>query len=152
MPIKIEVVTCDVALLPKQATSGSAGADVCAYCPDGPITVRQNEIVPIPTGLKIKIPKNYGLFILPRSGRSKKHERIANSPGLLDSDYRGELMILLHNMSPDPIMFYHGDRVAQIVLMHTPEMEFVNTSYLSKDDDNERGEGGFGSTGESVLI
>lgn len=98
----------------------------------------------IPTGLAFEIPWGYGLDIRPRSGLASSGLIIPNAPGTLDSDYRGELMILCRNLLASPFLIPKGDRVAQIRLFRTTELDFEEVEELSE---TERGTGGFGSTG-----
>jgi dUTP pyrophosphatase len=152
--------------IPKYQTSGSAGCDVKAYLPkdkypDGKLTVEPGETVLIPTGLKFSIPDGYEMQIRPRSGMSLKTKfRVANSPGTLDSDYRGELMIILENTDHTPNLntlivqkelnlgehcITHGDRIAQLIIAPVVQACFTEKDSL---DETDRGKGGFGSTGK----
>jgi dUTP pyrophosphatase len=130
---------------PVYATPGSGAADVHAFCPESAISVYPGEVVAVPTGLKFEIPVGTGLHILPRSGLGKRKIMIANSPGLLDSDYQGELFILVYNTSEDLFTVHDGDRIAQLELVKLERMAFVTVD--SFDTVTVRGEGGFGSTG-----
>lgn len=136
------------ARLPVYATGGAAGADVHAFCPGVRHIIKPDEVGMIPTGLKLKIPESMGLFILPRSGTSRKKIKVANSPGLLDSDFRGELMILLHNETSEDFIINHDDRIAQLVIGPVNHAQFEVMDSL---DETARGEGGFGSTGVVAL-
>jgi dUTP pyrophosphatase len=144
--VKIVKMAPDVQL-PMYATEGSAGADVRVYAPNGSLFVGDGEICKIPTGLKFEIPRGKALLILPRSGLSNTFVRIANAPGLLDEDFRGELFVSLHNQRDDPLVLVNGERIAQLVLIDYYHMEF--TEVESFDTITERGEGGFGSTGSN---
>ena len=132
------------AKLPTKATTGSVCHDV--YASESRM-VGSGAVVPVPTGLAFEVPDGCMLEIRPRSGLSSEGLAIANSPGTLDSDYRGELMILmLRAVSPSDSMWLIdvGDRIAQIKLVRVPEIEFLEVDELSE---TVRGEGGFGSTG-----
>jgi dUTP pyrophosphatase len=130
------------ALLPAYATPGSVGADIRV--------IETAEIYPgetrtFRTGLRVEIPENCGLFIFPRSGMGIKRKiRLANGTGVIDWDYRGEIMLPLHNYGEDLQLVEHGDRVAQGVLFPVIQAEFIMCESLS---DTMRGEGGFGHTG-----
>jgi dUTP pyrophosphatase len=148
---KINVSVCamyDDVEIPKYQTSGSAGCDVKAYFSDKKnLLIRPRETVLVPTGLKFSVPDGYEMQIRPRSGLSLKTKlRIANSPGTLDSDYRGILMIILENTSnTEEINIDHGDRIAQLVFAPVVQAQFNVCTEL---DNTERGSGGFGSTGK----
>lgn len=133
------------ATLPKRATVGSAGYDLCCLT-DEPIVVSPNERKLIPTGIAVEIPENTVGLVYSRSGLSLKHGiHMANDVGVIDSDYRGELKVPIHNRSDVDYTISNGDRIAQLVItpIFTPETEEVDE--LS---DTVRGEGGFGSTGK----
>lgn len=133
------------AILPKQATAGSAGYDLCA-CIDAPHTIQPGERVVFPSGLAAEIPAGTAGFIFTRSGLGvKKGIHVTNGVGVVDSDYRGEIHVGLHNLSAEPYTVQPGERVAQMIIMpyFAPVIEEVTT--LSETD---RGEGGFGSTGK----
>ncbi len=133
--------------LPAYETSGAAGADMRASFPDkGIANLAPGERALIPTGLKMAIPMGYEAQIRPRSGLAYKQGlTVANAPGTIDSDYRGEVMILLINLSDTPAVITHGDRVAQMVIAPVTQAAFVVGSL----DETVRGAGGFGSTGVS---
>lgn len=99
----------------------------------------------VPTGLYFEIPAGYEIQVRPRSGLAAKHGiTVLNSPGTIDADYRGELKVILVNLSSEPFVIENGERIAQIVLAAHAHIEWEEASALS---DSERGEGGFGSTG-----
>lgn len=128
--------------IPKYATSGSAGVDLCStmYC-----IIKPGEMALIPTGIKLSIPEGYEAQIRPRSGLALNHKVvIPNSPGTIDSDYRGEVKVLLMNMGTDPFTLTFGDRIAQVVFAPVARAKFEDVKKL---DDTKRGSGGFGSTG-----
>lgn len=133
----------DGALVPNYAYPGDAGVDLQAI---EEVTLEPFERCLISTGLSIEIPQGYGGFVLPRSGLSSKHGiSIINSPGLIDSNYRGEIKIALVNLDAHTSFTIHvGDRVAQLVIMAIPEVSFLQQSSLN---DSQRGSRGFGSSG-----
>lgn len=135
--------------LPSYQTEGAAGADIKASFPleqrsEG-LTIKPFERVLIPTGLAMEIPQGYEVQVRPRSGLSFKTTlMVVNSPGTIDSDYRGEVKIILANIGQDAVTVEHGERLAQLVLAPVTQADFVVESSLSETD---RGAGGFGSTG-----
>ena len=134
----------DRATIPTYGSEFSAGADLYAVC-DSDITIQSGKTVLIHTGLAMEIPKGYGGFIFARSGlASKKGLAPANKVGVVDSDYRGEIMVALHNHSNEDKTISHGERIAQLVIMPYLAAEFTECEELS---DTVRGQGGFGSTG-----
>ena len=131
--------------LPAYETSSSAGMDLRAYLPEGPITLKPMQRTLVPTGLFMEIPEGYEGQVRPRSGLAIKHGiTVLNTPGTIDADYRGEVKIILVNLSDTDIVINSGERVAQIVFAKCEQMEVVNVDTLSE---TERGEGGFGHTG-----
>ena len=130
--------------LPQYATPLSAGMDLRANI-DAPITLRPLERCLIPTGLFIALPPGYEAQVRPRSGLAlKKGITVLNSPGTIDADYRGELMVLLVNLSSDNFVVNDGERIAQMVVARHAQVQFVPVTEL---DSTERGEGGYGHTG-----
>lgn len=130
--------------LPQYATPLSAGMDLRANI-DAPITLRPLERHLIPTGLFIALPPGYEAQVRPRSGLAlKKGITVLNSPGTIDADYRGELMVLLVNLSSDNFVVNDGERIAQMVVARHAQVQFVPVTEL---DSTERGEGGYGHTG-----
>lgn len=134
------------AIVPKRATGGSAGMDLYA-CIDEKITVMPHECVKFPTGIAVALPSaEYGAFIFARSGLSVNHGLApANCVGVVDSDYRGEIIVGLVNQFDKPYTVEVGERIAQLVIMPVSIMEIDECDNL---DDTERGNGGFGSTGK----
>ena len=131
--------------LPAYETSSSAGMDLRAYLPEGPITLKPMQRTLVPTGLFREIPEGYEGQVRPRSGLAIKHGiTVLNTPGTIDADYRGEVKIILVNLSDTDFVINSGERVAQIVFAKCEQMEVVNVETLSE---TERGEGGFGHTG-----
>ena len=133
------------AKLPSYKTVGSSGMDLMA-CVDEPITIKPNESMLIPTGISIAIPEDTEVQIRPRSGLAAKSSiTVLNTPGTIDSDYRGELKIILFNHGKDEFTVNDEDRVAQMVLMPILKVEIEETNELPETI---RGSGGFGSTGK----
>jgi len=141
--VKINVELVDErAFIPQYKTEGSAGFDFYAI---EDVSIFPEETVLIRTGLKMAIPEGYEIQIRPRSGMSLKTKlRIANSPGTIDSDFRGEIQIIVENTGDELMHIEEGDRIAQGVLNKVPQAVFIEVDKL---DYTERGEGGFGSTG-----
>ena len=134
------------AILPRYGTPYSAGADLYAVL-DGAVTLAPSETRLIPTGLAIAIPEGYAGLIYARSGlASKQGLAPANKVGVVDADYRGEVMVALHNHSTEPRTVECGDRIAQLVIAPVLQADFVLTDTL---DETTRGDGGFGSTGKN---
>ena len=130
--------------LPQYETAGSAGMDLRANLEE-PITLQSLERKLIPTGLFIELPMGYEAQIRPRSGLSyKKGLSLPNTPGTIDSDYRGELKVIMINLSPEPQTITHGERIAQMVIAKYEQVTLEEVENLS---DTKRGTGGFGSTG-----
>ncbi len=134
--------------LPSYETAGAAGADVRASLGTGEqLLIKSGERVLVPTGLSMEIPMGYEVQVRPRSGLSfKTGLMVLNSPGTIDSDYRGEVKIILGNLGKNDEVINHGDRVAQLVLAPVTQAHYVvSTDELSE---TARGAGGFGSTGK----
>lgn len=133
------------AKMPTYGTAYSAGADLYANIEED-IVINSNETKLIPTGISLKIPTGYVGLVYARSGlASKKGLAPANKVGVIDSDYRGEIFVALHNHSEEIRTIEKGERIAQLVIAPYLKAEFVETDIL---DDTERGNGGFGSTGK----
>jgi len=131
--------------LPIYKTSGSSGMDLVAYIKNK-ITINPSKIAIIPTGIAVAIPKNYEIQIRPRSGlAANKGISVLNTPGTIDSDYRGEIKIILINLSKKSFVVKSGDRVAQMILCPVIKGKFKEVKNLPK---TVRGKGGFGSTGK----
>lgn len=144
-PIEISVVAQEGAFLPSFATVGSAGADLAAFLPNGDLTIPVSGRQLVSTGLTLEIPPGYEGQVRPRSGLALKHGvTVLNAPGTIDSDYRGELKVILINLGDQPFRISHGDRIAQLVIAASVEVQFVTATYVRA---SERGEKGFGSTG-----
>lgn len=142
--IKIKVINEGHQPLPAYATSQSAGMDLRANI-DEPITLHPMERRLVPTGLHIALPVGFEAQIRPRSGLALKHGiTVLNTPGTIDSDYRGELKVLLINFSTEDFVINDGERIAQMVIARHEQGEFFEVKAL---DETERGEGGYGHTG-----
>lgn len=131
---------------PAYATSGAAGMDLRAAVPEGaPITLRPGERALVPTGLKIAVPDGYECQVRPRSGLALKHGvTCLNTPGTVDSDYRGEVGVILINLGQQDVVIARGERIAQMVFTACARVEWEPVQAL---DESARGQGGFGSTG-----
>ena len=134
--------------LPQYATEGSAGMDVCAAV-QSDVQIAPLETKLIPTGFSIELPNGYEAQIRPRSGLALKHQiGILNSPGTIDSDYRGEVGILLTNFGKEPYVVKRGDRIAQMVVHRFTRVEW---EHVDQVNDTSRGSGGFGHTGITSM-
>lgn len=142
--MKVQIINKGHQPLPTYATPQSAGMDLRANIEE-PITLRPMERRLVPTGLYMALPEGYEAQIRPRSGLAlKKGITVLNSPGTIDADYRGELMVLLVNLSSDNFVVNDGERIAQMVVARHAQVQFVPVTEL---DSTERGEGGYGHTG-----
>ena len=141
---KIRIINRGSQQLPAYATPQSAGMDLRANIEE-PITLRPLERRIVPTGLYIALPEGYEAQVRPRSGLALKHGiTVLNSPGTIDSDYRGEIGVLLVNLSDTPFVINAGERIAQMVVARHEQAELIEVEEL---DDTERGAGGYGHTG-----
>lgn len=132
------------AIIPKYETTGSSGLDVAAFL-DKPIEIKPREKVIVPTGIALSIPKGFEVQIRPRSGLAAKNDiTVLNTPGTIDSDYRGEIKIILINLGKNSFIIDSGLRIAQMVVAPVVHAQLVEVEELSNTD---RGDGGFGSTG-----
>lgn len=131
---------------PTRATAGSAAYDLRYTPKDGDsIVVRPNDTEVLPTGLSIELPDGYAALVCSRSGLAAKHGiHVLNSPGVIDSDYRGEIGVILHNAGGNDVIFRAGDRIAQLMIVPVLSVDWVSVDALGETD---RGSGGFGSTG-----
>jgi len=142
--ILIKCIASDGAVLPVYKTEGAAGADLCAFVAE-PVTIAVGKTAIVPTGLFFEIPLGYEVQVRPRSGLAAKNGvTVLNTPGTIDSDYRGEIKVILINLGDKDFVINNGDRIAQMVVAPVTQASFELTSELS---DTERGTGGFGSTG-----
>ena len=145
MKIEIKCVALDGAVIPEYKTAGAAGCDVCAFV-SGDVVINPGCRALIPTGLSFEIPDGYEIQVRPRSGLAFKNGvTVLNTPGTIDSDYRGELKVLLVNLGDEPFVVENGARIAQLVVAPVTVADFCRIDVLS---DSERGKGGFGSTGK----
>lgn len=142
--MKVKVINRSHHPLPAYATAASAGLDLRANL-DGPVTLKPLERRLIPTGLYIALPQGYEAQIRPRSGLALKHGiSLLNTPGTIDADYRGEIGVILVNISNEPFEVRDGERIAQMVIARYEQVEWEPAESL---DATERGAGGFGHTG-----
>jgi dUTP pyrophosphatase len=133
--------------LPRFATRGSAGADLCAAV-EKDLVIAPGHRVLIPTGFAVAIPDGYEGQIRPRSGLAMRHGiTLPNSPGTIDSDYRGELQVILQNLGEAPFVVRRGDRIAQLVISPVVRPSFLEVDGSEGLGETERGGGGFGHTG-----
>ena len=144
--MNVKIINKSKNALPHYATTGSAGMDLRANI-DQPITLNSLERTVVPTGLYIELPVGYEAQIRPRSGLAiKKGLSIPNAPGTIDSDYRGEIGVILINLSDTPITIEPAERIAQMVIARYEVIKWTETDVLAE---SERSVGGFGSTGKS---
>jgi dUTP pyrophosphatase len=142
--MKVEIVNKSKHELPKYATASSAGMDIRANI-EQPIVLKPLERCLVPTGLHIALPEGYEAQIRPRSGLAlKKGLTVLNSPGTIDVDFRGEIGVILINLSSEDFTINDGERIAQMVIAHYEQAEWEPVETL---DDTERGTGGFGHSG-----
>ena len=135
--------------LPSYKTNGASGMDLMAYI-DKSIELKPGESCLVPTGLSVAFPKEYEIQIRPRSGLAAKNNiSVLNTPGTIDSDYRGEIKIILFNHGSENFIIHNKDRVAQMVLTPIIKMELEEIKELPESI---RGEGGFGSTGKWKIV
>ncbi len=143
--MKIQIINESHHPLPQYATPQSAGLDLRANL-DAPITLQPMERRLVPTGLRIALPQGYEAQVRPRSGLALKHGiTLLNTPGTIDADYRGEIGIILVNLSTESFTIADGDRIAQLVIARYEQAEWTEVNAL---DATERGEGGFGHSGK----
>jgi len=144
MSVEVKFTANKGAVVPEYKTVGAAGADLCALL-DNPVVIESGKVAIIPTGLFLEIPQGYEIQVRPRSGLAAKNGvTVLNTPGTIDSDYRGELKIILINLGSEAFTINSGDRIAQMVIAPVVQASFTPTDKLSE---TERGTGGFGSTG-----
>jgi dUTP pyrophosphatase len=144
--LTVPVINSSRHALPEYQTAHSAGLDLRADLPAGPLTLGPLERQLVPTGLSIALPVGYEAQVRPRSGLAYKHGiGIVNSPGTIDADYRGEIKVLLVNLSNEPFTVQDGERIAQLVVARHETIAWQPTETL---DETARGTGGYGSTGK----
>lgn len=143
--VKIKKMAGNSVTLPTYATAASAGVDLCADLKE-PLIVNPGGNVKIPTGLAIELPSQQVVaLVFARSGLASRHGMgLTNGVGVIDSDYRGEIQVLMHNSGPQPVIINPGDRIAQMLFMPVFHALFEEVAELQ---DTDRGTGGFGSTG-----
>ena len=143
--IKVKIINRSHHQLPEYATPGSAGMDVRAFLPEKPVVLGPLERALVPTGLYIQLPHGYECQIRPRSGLAIKHGiSLANTPGTVDSDYRGEIGVILVNLSNEPFTVNDGERICQMVITRYTRVDWERVERIAV---TERGKGGFGHTG-----
>ncbi|MFN4808195.1 MAG: dUTP diphosphatase [Bacteroidota bacterium] len=143
--MKVQIVNKSTHALPAYATAGSSGMDLRAFIPS-PLTLAAMERILVPTGLFLEIPEGYEAQIRPRSGLAiKQGITCLNTPGTIDADYRGEIKVILINLSSEPQVIENGDRIAQMIFQKIEQAEWVETEQLSE---TQRSTGGFGHTGK----
>ncbi len=142
--MKVKIVNKSKHPLPKYETNASAGMDLRANI-DEPVEMAPLERKLVPTGLYIELPVGYEAQVRPRSGMAIKHGiSVLNTPGTIDADYRGEIRVILVNLSNEPYTIHDGDRIAQMIISAHVQAQWVEVDVLSE---TERGAGGFGHTG-----
>ena len=144
--MKLNIVNKSDNAMPAYETVNSAGMDLRAYLPDGELVIKPMQRALVPTGLFMEIPVGYEGQVRPRSGLAiKSGITVLNSPGTIDADYRGEVKVILINLSDADFVIKSGDRIAQLVIAKHEQPEVVEVQVLSE---TERGAGGFGHTGK----
>lgn len=145
LPVEIKIINTSNNLLPAYATSGSAGMDLCSFL-EKPITLKPMERVLVPTGLFMELPSGFEGQVRPRSGLALKQGiTCLNSPGTIDADYRGEIKIILINLSEEEQQIKPGERIAQLVINKVEQIQWKTAELLNE---TLRSEGGFGHTGK----
>lgn len=143
--VKVKIINSSHHRLPTYATDGASGMDVRAFLPEKPIILGPLERALVPTGLRIELPQGYECQIRPRSGLALKHGiTLVNTPGTVDSDYRGEIGVILINLSNEPFTINDGERICQMVITRYSRVTWEPADRIEQ---TERGEGGFGHTG-----
>lgn len=144
--LSVRIVNQSGHALPEYATAASAGMDIRA-CLENPVVIKPGQRAFIPTGLFIELPIGFEAQIRPRSGLAAKHGiTVLNTPGTIDADYRGEIKVILINLSQEPFTIENGERIAQMVVARHEKVAWQIAENLS---DTERGAGGFGHTGKN---
>ena len=146
MKLKVRITSTDPELIPAYATPGAAGMDLCAA---KDIYVFPDEVTIVPTGISLEIPDGYEAQVRPRSGLAAKESvTVLNAPGTIDSDYRGEVKVILYKHGPKSLIVKKGERIAQLVFAPVAKAELIVVESISE---TARGEGGLGSTGVKRL-
>lgn len=144
--MEVKIINNSKHELPKYATAQSAGMDLRANI-EKEIELQPLQRVLVPTGISIALPEGYEAQIRPRSGLAAKHGiTVLNSPGTIDADYRGEIKVILVNLSSEPFVIQDGERICQMVISQHAHIDWEETDSL---DETERGDGGFGHTGKN---
>ena len=143
-PLPIQILCEDLFFIPEKSTIGSLGLDIKAKLEEEEITIYPLDTIKIKAGFSLAIPNGYHAKIVSRSGLSSKGIVVSNSPGIIDSDYRGEICVLLTNTGKNPYKLANKTRVAQMFFDKNLDTEFI---FVTSLDQTERGAGGFGSTG-----
>lgn len=143
-PLPIQILCEDLFFIPEKSTAGSLGLDLKAKLEEDEITIYPLDTIKVKAGFSLAIPNGYHAKIVSRSGLSSKGIVVTNSPGIIDSDYRAEICILLTNIGKQPYKLENKTRVAQMFIEKNIDIEFLRANKL---DETERGAGGFGSTG-----
>jgi dUTP pyrophosphatase len=142
--IKVKIINSSLNELPAYGTPYSAGMDVRANL-DEPMEIKPMQRVLVPTGLRVQLPQGYEMQLRPRSGLALKHGiTLVNTPGTIDADYRGEIGVILINLSDTTFTVNNGDRICQMVITNYTHVDWIATDSI---DETARGEGGFGHTG-----
>ncbi len=145
--MQIKIINKSHHPLPHYETAQSAGMDLRAFLPDGPITLKPMERGLVKTGLFMELTAGFEAQVRPRSGLAlKKGVTVLNSPGTIDADYRGQVCVILINLSDKPFVINSGDRIAQMVIAKCEQAEMIQVETLTE---TERGAGGFGHTGKN---
>lgn len=146
--MKVKIVNKSSYSLPKYETSASAGMDLKANIGE-PLELAPLQRAMVPTGLFIELPVGYEAQVRPRSGLAAKHGiSVLNAPGTIDADYRGEIKVILVNLSNEPFAINPGERIAQMVVAKHERVDWVEVESVEQLEQSERGAGGFGSTGK----
>jgi dUTP pyrophosphatase len=143
--VAVKIINSSAHPLPQYATEGAAGMDLRANLTE-PVVLQSLERALIPTGLFIELPAGFEAQVRPRSGLAiKQGITCLNSPGTVDSDYRGEIKVILINLSNEPVTLHNGDRIAQMVIQQVSQAEWHEVQIINE---TQRGDGGFGHTGK----
>lgn len=146
--MKVKIYVGDAFDVPEYQTAGAAGMDLYANNEEA-ILIHPGDRKLIPTGIRLQIPEGYEAQIRPRSGLVLRHGiTVLNTPGTVDSDYRGTIGVILHNASSERFFVNKGDRIAQMVFKKYERAELIEVMTVEELEDSERGDGGFGSTGK----
>lgn len=149
MPVSIAYTLAPGAVAPTRATPGAAGMDLCAHLPGAVMVIRAGEWARIATGVSVAIPAGYEGQVRPRSGLAwERGLTVLNSPGTIDSDFRGEVRVLVINHGQEDVTIAHGDRIAQLIIAPVADVALCPADALPP---TQRGSGGFGSTGTGPV-